>query len=504
MKKYSFLFILCFLLTACNYQPDAGQLRETLEQKLSETFGPERFKIAQLIRRGSAIDNTANPDEKRRVVYYDVVLELKDDIELCTWDKPGAAALITLMGAGPKSITGVKSNGNKAGDRIIAHGSAIYSHIENNWKRVAPASYSNIETPEISNSNIPKPVSDRLISAIENITNSMPHTISNEAHRVVQQELERSLTRINGRLTRLQNGYPFTGGPSRSEYLNFAQALASVTSHQQVKIIPLATSGSIENIDLLRNGDAILSLAQADFALMAFQGKGPFEGYGAFSELRTLGSLYPEFAHIVVRNDNQIHCIDDLRGKKVALGSPDSGGRTTIEKILSAHGLEPYIDYQVIDVPFSTAVQYLNSGKIDAATQVIGIPASPLRSAMTQANLKLLSLNQTVINKITKSNPAMLALSIAEGTYPNQIQRIQTIGTAALMLTTSDLTMDEAASMVNAIYRAGQDLLSAGSAQGAQVSVTTSKIGLTIPMHIGAIEALRKIAHTTFPRAVIN
>ena len=81
----------------------------------------------------------------------------------------------------------------------------------------------------------------------------------------------------------------------------------------------MITSGSTENIDLLRNGDAIIGLAQADIALMVYHGKGPLEEYGPFSELHTLGSLYPELAHVVVRQDRSIQRIEDLMGKKISL-----------------------------------------------------------------------------------------------------------------------------------------------------------------------------------------
>ena len=52
------------------------------------------------------------------MVYYDLRLEVTRDIALGAWDQPGAAALVTLLGAGPRSISGVKSSGNQAGDRI--------------------------------------------------------------------------------------------------------------------------------------------------------------------------------------------------------------------------------------------------------------------------------------------------------------------------------------------------------------------------------------------------
>ncbi|MBW0454672.1 MAG: TAXI family TRAP transporter solute-binding subunit [Candidatus Kinetoplastibacterium crithidii] len=500
--KKILLLSLCFILAACERKPSSNELYSALDKRLQETFGRDSFKIVKLNRMGTAIDSTAPSNENRRVVYYDVILEANKNIDLGAWDQPGAAALVTLMGAGPRSIIGVDSSGNKAGDRIIAHASAIYRKNNNSWERVSSDNYTTEEAPFLE-SGLQKPATERLLSTLNTITTSIPYTSSKTAQKVVLQELERSVTRINGRLARLQDGYPFAGGPNKGEYLVFAQSIADITQRSQVKMIPLITSGSTENIDLLRTGNATIALAPADIALMAYNGTGPFEGHGPFAELRTLGSLYPELAHIIVRQDSEIKKIIDLKGKKISLGPAGSGGRTTIEQILAAHGLHAHKDYKVIDAPFTNSLQQLNKEEIDAVTQIIGVPATPIRAAMTQSNLRILPLEPLAVKRLTQNNPALLSLNIAGGTYSNQSKRIPTVGTAALMLTTSELTVAEAENMANAVYKAGQYLLAAGSAQGAQVSVTTSKICLTVPIHPGADEALRKMAHTALPRAVL-
>lgn len=492
MFKRLLFIALCLFLSACSRAPDAEQLRQDLEHSLVSTFGPDLFTIAKFTRKGSAVDSSAPAGETRRVIYYNVALTLNKDIELGAWDQPGAAALVTLVGAGPRSITGVKSSGNQAGDTIVAHASAIYRQVDTGWEHVAPAPFSSVEAPALD-SGAPPSVTTQLLRSLEHITHSVPYTASGTAQRVVQQELERSVTRINGRLARLQQGNPLAGGPDKGEYLTFAQALSSVAREHQVRVLPLITGGSADNIELLRSGDAVIGLAQADIARLAYEGTGPFAEHGPFTGLRTLGSLYPELVHVIVRQDAGIRRIQDLKGRTISLGPRGSGARTTLENVLLAHGLQAGRDYQLNDAPFATALQQLDAGEIDAVTQVIGIPAGPLRLAMTQANLKLLPLEPTAIEKLLQSDNALMALDISEGTYPNQNERIHTVGTAALMLTTSELTPDEAAIMTQAIYQAGQDLLAAGSAQGAQVSIHTARSGLTVPLHAGAIEAFKKL-----------
>jgi len=244
----------------------------------------------------------------------------------------------------------------------------------------------------------------------------------------------------------------------------------------------------------LRSGDAVVGLAQADTARLAYDGKGPFAGQGPFTGLRALGSLYPELVHIVVRDDAALRGVRDLKGKTIALGPEGSAVRATLETVLAAHGLQAGRDYTVADTPFTESLPALNSGKVDAAAQVIGVPATPLRDALTQARLKLLPLDPAAIKTLTGAEDnALMPLDIAAGTYPNQTEPISTVGMAALLLTTADLTRDEALVIVRAVYVTGQDLLAAGSAQGAQVGLATARRGLTVPLHDGAQEGLAKL-----------
>jgi len=288
----------------------------------------------------------------------------------------------------------------------------------------------------------------------------------------------------------MQQGYPLAGGPDRGEDVTFARALGAVGQARQIRVTPLITGGGADNIALLRSGDAVVGLAQADTAKLAYEGRGPFASQGPFAGLRALGSLYPEMVHIVVRDDAKLRGVRDLKGKKIALGAQGSAVRATLEAVLAAHGLQAGRDYEAVPTPFTASLPALNAGTIDAAAQVIGIPATPLRDALTQAHLKLLPLDPAAIKALAAQDNALMPLGIPAGTYPNQPEPVATIGTAALLLTTSDLTRDEALQVVRAVYQTGQDLLAAGSPQGAQVNVANARRGLSVPLHDGAEEGL--------------
>lgn len=485
-----FVVLALAILAACGGQPEAEQLRSDVGRQLAQVYGQDAFRIVELNRLGSAVDSGAPAGETRRVVYYDIALQLEKDIELGGWDQPSVASLVTVLGAGPQGITGVLSGGNRAGDIIEAHASAIYrENDEGSWQLVAPAGVTPSRAPSFE-TGAPPPVAQRLLKTLDDITSSVARDGSSTAQRIVQQELQRSVARINGRLTRMQQGYPFAAGAEGGEYLAFARALASLERNDPFRLVPLVTSGGRENIDLLRQGDAVLAIAQADTARLAYEGKGPFASQGAFASLRALGSLYPELVHIIVPASSAVETVGQLKGKRIALGPEGSAVRTTLLAVLEAHGLSPGEDYQVDDAAFADALPRLRRGEVDAVVHVIGVPSTALRDAYSRAPFRLLPLDEGVVKRLTAPDSVLLPLSMAAGSYPGQASALPTVGMAALLLSTTELTRGEATGIVDAVYRHGQDILARGSVQAAQVSVANARRGVSVPVHDGAEEAL--------------
>ncbi|HLT99853.1 MAG TPA: TAXI family TRAP transporter solute-binding subunit [Burkholderiaceae bacterium] len=495
MLRLVVVTLFSLLLAACGRQPGEALVRSNVEQVLNQTFGDGIFEVVEFARRGTATDSTAPDDERRRVVYYDVELELQRDLVLGDWADPGAASLVTALGAGPLSVRGVKAGGNVAGDRIVAHASAIYRKEADSWEFVMPAGIQEPGRPRVQAGPAPNSAQAALDRLAE-ITRSVEAGGSPTAQRVVDRELQRSLARISGRLTRIEQGYPLAAGAERGEYAAFANAWAAIAAGEQLKIAPVATGGSEENLELLRSGSVILALAQADTAHAALSSTGPFQGQGGFGNLRALGSLYPEYVHIVVRQSAVMQSAFDLKGARIALGPEGSAVRATLQRVLAAHGLEAGRDYEPVELRLNEALPALISGDIDAAAHVIGLPAAPLRNMLAEGEqgIKLLPLADEAVERLSQAHDGMVAARIAAHVYPGQRIPVATVAVPALLVTTEELSPDEAARLVQSVYQHGNDLLARGSAQGSQVSVRTARMGLTIPLHPGAEQALAELA----------
>jgi TRAP transporter TAXI family solute receptor len=480
-------------LGACGRGPDVDRvIGPDLAARLAQAFGAGVLDIVAIDGRGSSADRGGPPGEERRVAYYDARLRLARDVDFGGWDTPGVASLVSVLGAGPKGVTGVKAGGNKAGDEILAHGTAVYRRDGEAWREVAPAGFAPPEAPA-SGTISPPPASERLLDALRDAVHAAPAGTTPATRAVIDQELARALATIEARLARLAQGYPVAAGPDGGQYVRFVQALQAAAP-TGLTFEGLLTAGSVENLDLLREGRVPLALTQADAARQAAAGEGAFARRGPFPELRALGSLFPEPLHVIVRADSPAGSVRDLTHKRIGLGPDGSGTRETAERVLAAYGMEAGRDYEPDAAPLSAALVALGGGTLDAVVQVIGVPADQVRTATASVPLRLLPVDETVLAELTAQDPALLRGVIPKDTYPGVDRDVPTVAVSALLATTAALGEAEARSVVEAVFGAKADLVANGSAQGAQVGVATARSGIPIPLAAGAEAALASLA----------
>jgi TRAP transporter TAXI family solute receptor len=125
--------------------------------------------------------------------------------------------------------------------------------------------------------------------------------------------------------------------------------------------------------------------------------------------------------------------------------------------------------------------------------EVIGVPANEIRTAFAALPLRLVPLDAGAIRTLVQDNSAYLAATIPTEAYAGVTHAVPTLGVAAILVTTTEMTPAEAFAATRFVFTAS-DLMDNGSPQGAQIGVRTAQRGLTIPMHEGAARALAEIA----------
>jgi TRAP transporter TAXI family solute receptor len=139
----------------------------------------------------------------------------------------------------------------------------------------------------------------------------------------------------------------------------------------------LSSLGSLENQRRLINGEANLALVQID-ALNE-------------SSVVVVMPLYYEVAYLLVRDEADIKTIDDLRGKRVAIGAHESGTRIAAEQILAFYGIKNDT-FTTIESDFNTLV---SDESLDAAIAITGENNPALEELLSSNKFRLIGLPRT-------------------------------------------------------------------------------------------------------------
>lgn len=212
-----------------------------------------------------------------------------------------------------------------------------------------------------------------------------------------------------------------------------------------------ATAGSIENIEGLRQGSLAFGLAQSDAQAEAVAGTGPFADAGADGGLRSVMSLYPEALTLVVRADAGVARVEDLAGKRVALGQAGSGTRALVDALLAALGWTPSSFGASPDVPAERLGQALCGGEIDGFFYAVGHPARLIQEATTGCDARLVPVSGAAVAALVASRPAYVSATIPGGLYRGTAGPVATFGVEATLVTEAAVPDATVTAVVGAI-----------------------------------------------------
>src|SRR6516165_2490810 len=157
------------------------------------------------------------------------------------------------------------------------------------------------------------------------------------------------------------------GGQFSGTYMIFADELAQVLNDgDNLRILPTVTYGAVSNLDdLLYLQGVDVAVTQADvFEHFRTQRKTP----NLENRVNYILRLPVSEMHVLARNE--VHSIEDLRGKKVSFGPAGSASSLTGTIVFQRLGVQ--VEQVLYDNP--TALQKLKSGELAALVRVIGRP----------------------------------------------------------------------------------------------------------------------------------
>ena len=223
-------------------------------------------------------------------------------------------------------------------------------------------------------------------------------------------------------------GYYFIG-------LRLCRYITESNNGIRCEVVP--TTGSLENIDLLRKGEVDFAFTQAELAVDAYEGKGYFNNVAPFPDMIQLLRLHDEAFTIIAKDKDKIFVFGDLDGKKISNG-PKNSDSTIAYNILASHykfKKQP----EDIEIPHEEYANQFCSGKVDAIILMTGHPNSLVNYITHSCESDFVSIEKDKIDMLVEQNQAFKKYIIDEKGYPGINKSENTFAVSAIFITTNSV-----------------------------------------------------------------
>ena len=275
-----------------------------------------------------------------------------------------------------------------------------------------------------------------------------------------------------GRELRIASGEP--GG----FYTAFGTLLGAEIAAAEPDVHPvvLPSQGSVDNLEMLRDGRADLGMVLADAAHAALAGE-----LGPQVPLQAVGRVYENYTQLVVPADSPVRDLSELRS--VSIGAPRSG-----TALMGARLFADRPELRTEMLPLLEAVTSLEQGRIEAFLWSGGLPTPLLKTLDDRIGIRLLPLNAAA----ARCTPVCDQLQVPPGAYRNT-SGTATIGVPNILACTPNLPDDLAAAVVRVLVRRAPFLVPRETV-GTQFLDVRNLIGTgEVPLHPGATATYRDL-----------
>jgi len=250
---------------------------------------------------------------------------------------------------------------------------------------------------------------------------------------------------------------------------------------------PVATGGSVDCNRQARKHNLDTWLSHSLHAYDNWNGVGVFEGKGKFQDFRFVSGVYESWHHFVTLEKNPIYKMEDLKGKKIAVGSAGSGAAANSENILKVLGLFKHVTPQYLT--FGASGRALTDGHADA----LGMSSAPMPAVVTveaMHKIRLIELTDKQLDMCIAKYPAYKKTVMPAGTYKSWQKPYNAIGFQVYWMAHKDLSSEAVYSMLKTAFSTKNKAFLAKVHKNLKnLSVPLKGMEqMGIPLHAGAVK----------------
>jgi uncharacterized protein len=259
-----------------------------------------------------------------------------------------------------------------------------------------------------------------------------------------------------GTSTRLSIATGGTGGV----YYVYGGALADeITQNVEgVEATAESTAASVDNILLIENGGSDLAFVSADTAADGVAGVEDFEEP---IPAQVLAQLYLSPIQVVALDGSGIRSIEDLAGRTVSVGAPNSATEVSAERILTLAGVDPEAGIEREQLGVDESVDAIRDGTIDAFFWGGGVPTGAITDLASTDSIRLLPTGQYVDGIRREYSEVYTESTIPAGSYEGFNEEVGTIAVPNFLLSNESLDEELAYQVTRVLFEQQEDLAQA-------------------------------------------
>ena len=253
-----------------------------------------------------------------------------------------------------------------------------------------------------------------------------------------------------------------------------------------------STGGSVYNVNTIRAGELDMGVAQSDVQFNAYNGAADFKDAGANKDLRSVFSVHPEPFTVIARADAGVKTFADLKGKRVNIGNPGSGQRSTVEVVLAAMGMSTADFSLASELKAAEQSQALCDNKVDAVVYTVGHPNGSIQEASTACDSVLVEVAGPAIDKLVADNSYYAKATIPGGMYRGTDKDVQTFGVKATFVSSTATSADTVYQVVKAVFDNFEEFQKLHPAFEHLTKESMVTDGNSAPLHDGAAKYFKE------------
>jgi hypothetical protein len=289
-------------------------------------------------------------------------------------------------------------------------------------------------------------------------------------------------------------------GSTEGVYFPVGQAMAGLVSHPLgvgrcdtatvcgpagVILSARTSDGGADNLRSVNSGAVDSGFADGDMIAAAMAGHGPLRR--SASHLRVIAALFPEETHLVVAAKSNIQSVADLRGKRVLMGAPNSGGMARTRAILAAYRVHAR---EIVSQDM--AAQLMRDGKIDAYFATAGVPLDSVKDLIAHHVARLVPIDGEGRDRLVQMLPQLSPAVIAANAYPGE-PAVETVATRAWWVTRDSEPDSLIYGLVRALFNpANHPVLAASHPSARGIGLDSAAVNPPAPFHPGAARFYRE------------